>query len=212
MSEAVNAMTVRMLYEILKHTHEKYWRYYMMWFKHEDLFRDDYDAFVKHEKESGFAMWDDPPEGWTERDLAIYSKGYAHGRCVETGNISGVIRSLSWMAKELTREEFGFREGMPTVEQVDTHNQKTLVGFWQLMIDNHEHNDFVTQYPVLYCLQVKDGKIEYFDEKWKEFTEEDRKKVLKSMPTTMEGIPVSWESLVPRQGFKKYSDKKESPK
>jgi len=205
MAKEVNALTVELLYDILKQTYEKYWKDRMLWSRHEDLFDKDYDEFVKQESNSGFAMWDDPPEGWSERDLAIYSKGYAHGRCVETGNIHGVIRSLSWMAEELKRDEYGFRDGLPSTEQINSHYNKTLLGFWQLMIKNENENEtsFVHQFPVLYCLRVEEGKIQHFDDEWKEFTEENKKRIITSMPTTTEGIPVSWESLTSKKENKK---------
>jgi len=197
-SKEVNALTTDLLHDILDETQEKYWKDYTYWRRHERLFDKDYDKFVKYEKESGSAFWDDPPEGWTEREMAIYSKGYAHGRSVETGNIQGVIRSLAWMAKELLNTDYGFRDGLPSIQQIDNHYQKTLLGFWQLMIKNEDGNSFVHQFPVLYCLRVEDDKIQHFDDKWKEFTEENKKRIITSMPTTTEGIPVSWESITPK--------------
>jgi len=35
----------------------------------------------------GHAVWDDPPEGWTKKDLAQWSRGYLYGREIVARNI-----------------------------------------------------------------------------------------------------------------------------
>jgi len=34
----------------------------------------------------GHAMWDDPPKGWSRKDLVLWSKGYLYGRAIVGGN------------------------------------------------------------------------------------------------------------------------------
>ena len=41
----------------------------------------------------GHAMWDDPPDGYSERDLLIWSRGYLHAESVHLGNAAEVIRA-----------------------------------------------------------------------------------------------------------------------
>lgn len=192
----VNAMNVKLLHDIAKNYHDQYWRYYMMWYNHCDLADSDPKKFIKQESESGSAMWDDPPEDWSERDLYIWSKGYVHGRCVETGNVSGIMRIIEMHCKRLMNDDYGFRDGLPTVEQVNIHNQKTLIGFWMLLIDHKSKNDMIPRYPMLYCMQVEKNKIRYWDgDKWKNMTKKETKEIISSMPMSQTGIPVSWRSL-----------------
>lgn len=34
----------------------------------------------------GHALWDDPPDGWTEKELLIWSRGYLYGRSIQACN------------------------------------------------------------------------------------------------------------------------------
>jgi len=39
----------------------------------------------------GHAVFDDPPRGWTKRDLAMYGRGYLHAEAVQHLNDAGVL-------------------------------------------------------------------------------------------------------------------------
>jgi hypothetical protein len=52
----------------------------------------DYDAAI--ELMAGSAMVDDPPKGWTKRDLARWCVGYIHAEAVQVGvNAANALRS-----------------------------------------------------------------------------------------------------------------------
>lgn len=40
---------------------------------------------------NGHANFDDPPPGWTKRDLAMYGRGYLHAEAVQHLNDAGVL-------------------------------------------------------------------------------------------------------------------------
>lgn len=199
----VAAMTIKLFHDYVKNQADKYWRYYMMWYNYCDLADSDPKKFIKQESESGSAMWDDPPDNWSERDLYIWSKGYVRGREVECGNVHGIMRQLQSMVSEMMNKDYGFRDGLPTNDQVQAHTNRTLTGFWMLMIDNKKGgNDFIRSYPSLHTLQINDDKLQYWgvggkkgEGKWRNFTKKDKKEILSGMPLTTNGIPCSWDKL-----------------
>ncbi len=192
----VASMTIELFHNYVKNQADKYWRYYIMWYNHCDLAESDPDKFIKQESESGSAMWDDPPEDWNERDLYIWSKGYARGREVECGNVHGIMKQLESLSAKLLNTDYGFRDGMPSIEEVEIHGY--FVGFWMFLYKNPDKNHFIPHYPMLYILQVKNNKIQHWsseNEKWEKIPEKDIQDLIKTMPVTVDGIPVSWKNL-----------------
>ena len=54
--------------------------------KNGELSREDVFSMM-----DGHAVFDDPPKGWTKRDLAMYGRGYLHAEAVQHLNDSGVL-------------------------------------------------------------------------------------------------------------------------
>jgi hypothetical protein len=192
------AMKVKLFNAMVRNHSEQYWRYYMMWHERGNLADTDLEKFTKLESESGSAMWDDPPEDWSERDLAIWSMGNAHGREVECGNVSGMMMQLEELSSELINNDYGFRKGIPTLNQVEMHAHRNLMGFWMVLIDNKGNDDFVTRFPVMEILQVAKDKIQIWDEskgKYINLTKKEQKRMLEFMPVNMGGMPSSWNKL-----------------
>jgi hypothetical protein len=49
---------------------------------------------------SGHAMFDDPPKGYTKRDLIMWGRGYLHAEAVQTYNAGATIDMLIKAIKE----------------------------------------------------------------------------------------------------------------
>jgi len=196
------ALTIDLFHRIVKNQADKYWRYYMMWYDHGNLADNDPKEFIKRESNSGSAMWDDPPEDWSERDLYIWSKGYVSGREVETGNITGELKYLESLSSQLLNNDYGFKKGIPSLEQIEIHANRNFMGFWIVLIDNEKNNDFIHKFPVMNILQVAKNKIQIWEEdkgKWVNLTKKDQKRMLEFMPVDMTGIPSSWNNLKSRK-------------
>lgn len=194
--KAMDAITIKQFDNIVKHQNDIYWRYYLMWSKHSDLADEDPKEFIKLESKSGSAMWDDPPEGWSERDLFIWSKGYVHGRSVECSNISGMMEHLSNTSDRLINKDYGFRDGMPSIKQIERLG--CVFRYWVLQCKDTSEDSFIPYYPIFYILEVKDGKIRYLDDatgKWKIYLKKEMRKIISSMPVDENLIPVSWNML-----------------
>ena len=189
----LDAVTLEELHRMVSYHRETYWRYYMMWHEHWQLNDRDPDEFYKRESESGMAMFDDPPEGWTKDQLHKWSLGNTHGREVETGNIFGVLRHIECRMKQLLdKDNFGFRTECPTPNQVEAHCCQSLIGMWILNYEVKD-NDMIPQAPISTCLEVKNGKIRYLDDyKWRIFTKKEQKKIVSYMPLSQTGLPASW--------------------
>ncbi len=191
------AMKIGFFNTMIKHHAEKYQRYSSLWHDRCDLGYADPEEFTKLERDSGSAMWDDPPEDWSERDLMIWSMGNAHGREVECMNASSMLYHLESLSSELTNNNYGFREGVPTLDQIEVHHNRNLLGIWMIMI-KHEGDDFVRRYPVMMLLKVAKKKIQCWDGekgKYVNLPKKDQKEMLEFMPVGDNGIPSSWNKL-----------------
>jgi len=188
----LDAVTLEELHRIVSYHRESYWRYYMMWHNNWQLNDKDPDEFYRRESESGLAMFDDPPKGWTKDQLHKWALGNTHGREVETGNIFGVLRHIEWRLKQLlNKDKFGFRTECPTSHQVESHRCQSLIGMWILNY-KVKNNNMISQAPLSTCLKVENGKIRYLDDNWKIFTKKEQKKVVSYMPLSQTGMPSSW--------------------
>lgn len=54
----------------------------------------------------GTAIWDDPPKGWTERDLIKYSRGYLSGRGLEASNLMQCFELIEKMLNRKTADPY----------------------------------------------------------------------------------------------------------
>jgi hypothetical protein len=191
------ALKIGFFNTMIKHHAEKYLRYCSLWHDRCNLGHEDPEKFTKLESDSGSAMWDDPPEDWSERDLMIWSMGNAHGREVECMNASSMLYHLEHLSSELTNNNYGFREGVPTLDQIEVHSNRNLLGIWMILIA-HEGDDFVRRYPVMMLLKVAKKKIQYWNDKtgkYANLTKKDQKEMLEFMPVGDGGIPSSWNKL-----------------
>lgn len=190
----LDAVTLEELHRIISYQRETYWRYNMMWHRNGELDRKDPEEFYRRESNSGLAMFDDPPEGWTEDQLHKWALGNTHGREVETGNIFGVLRNIEWRLEQLLdKDRFGFRKECPIPHQVEAHCCRSLIGMWILNYKVKD-NDMISQAPVSVCLETKNGKIRYLDdnEKWKILTKKEQKLIVSYMPLSSSGLPAPW--------------------
>ena len=189
----LESLTLEELHRWVSYQRETYWRYYMMWHNNWQLNDKDPEEFYKRESESGQAMFDDPPEGWSKDQLHKWALGNTHGREVETGNIFGVLRHLECRLEQLLNKDlFGFRKECPTTYQVEAHCMSSLIGMWILNY-KIEDNPMIPQAPASHCLQVEEEKIEYLDDgDWKVLTEEEQKLIVSYMPLSRTGLPSAW--------------------
>lgn len=193
--KGIDSITAEHLHAIVVNQFDKYWRYYLMWNERSDLARDDPKKFIELESKSGSAMWDDPPEGWSERDLFIWSKGYVHARQVECANISGTMDLMSFISKKLINKDYGFRDGMPSIEQIKRHE---FNGFWIIKVKDTDEDSFEPYYPIFHALSIIDNRIRFWDDdirNWKIYLKKNMKKVLSTIPIDRDFLPVSWNAL-----------------
>lgn len=54
----------------------------------------------------GTAIWDDPPKGWTKRDLVKYSRGYLVGRGTEAFNLMQRFEFIESMLDKKTADPY----------------------------------------------------------------------------------------------------------
>lgn len=189
----LDAVSLEELYRIVSYQRETYWRYNMLWHQNSILNDLNPEEFYKRESQSGIAMFDDPPKGWTKDQLHKWALGNTHGREVETGNIFGVLRHIELrLEKLLDKDNFGFRKNCPTLNQVESHSNSTLIGMWILNY-KIEDNEMLSQAPICYCLKVEKDKIKYLDDnEWKILTKKEQKIIVSYMPLSRTGLPSPW--------------------
>lgn len=59
----------------------------------------------------GHAMWDDPPEGWTERDLLLWSRGYLSRERSLCGNVGSQLRAEIYLVQAILDGKFEYVDG-----------------------------------------------------------------------------------------------------
>lgn len=194
---AVQHVLLRAVLTGLRQTDTRIGREHQFWHSKEDLARTDWPAFVKSERESGSAMYDDPPPGWTQKDLAKWSLGYCHGRAVESGNHTN---ECYYLARLLARaigpiSLYGPRPGFPPTADIAWHQERTLHGVWYLAERDDKGGNMFGFLPGIAVLSVhkKNGKAIVFNRgQWRDVTPEDRKNVLTAMPVELNGTPAPW--------------------
>jgi hypothetical protein len=156
-------------------------------------------AFIERWR-NGNSMWDDPPAGWNERDLAIWQIGYIDGREVECGNHYQLFRYPAARLSEVLSKAFGYRPGLPSPEEAKAHEESNLIGLWLLYIQYPQKG--YGGHPQVYRITVDPkGTLCYDDGRKKKepFTEKDRKMIRAAMPITWGGTPAAWPKLKPGQ-------------
>ncbi len=127
-------MAIGAIQRTAAHSYKELWKLREHWDGLADLARKDPAEFIRQERDSGSAMWDDPPDGWGEEQLAIWSEGYAHGRAVETGNLWGTMRFLARALELWADRDYGPRETAPTPAQAREHRDRHICGAWIVVI------------------------------------------------------------------------------
>ena len=98
------------------------------------------------------------------------------------------------ISSNLMDKDYGFREGFPDKELIKIH-ERTLLGAWILLLEKENKEDLISYYPMVCCLRIENNKVQTFDDKWKDFPQEEISKTIKYMPIEHNGIPTSWKKL-----------------
>ncbi len=72
------------------------------WRKLADRNVDDLsDEHIKRQMD-GHAIWDDPPKGWTEQDVLLWSRGYLYAESTFLGNALEIVEYYFRLREEET--------------------------------------------------------------------------------------------------------------